>query len=179
MAKKHRILWLSVLLAAFLFWGCAAEPPGYFSYREVDFCTELRGELHALPFCAAVTVEKNAQGYRVRVEYLGDPAKGGDGALTGLTVVATLAADGTPYGAATVSCQGLTTDTEGRLLADLLLPISVLLSPTSFATVQKEADGFRLGLEGEGVLTLDETMHPRAYSSPALSFSVQWWERKT
>ena len=178
MTKNYQILLSFALACTLLLGGCAASTLQYFSYREESFCAELRGTLHALPFCAEITVEPTVSGYSMQIKYLGDPNREKEYTLEGLTVVAACSADGTPNGTATVTYQGVSTDTDGRLVADLLLPISSLLSPVSFATVQKERDGFRLGLEGGGELVLDGRMFPHSFSSSALSFSVVWWDVK-
>lgn len=157
--------------------GCAASPPDYFAYREGDFCAELRGTLDKKAFCAKITVKGDGTGRAIEIEYLADEQTGKETSLTGLKIFARCGADGTLGGAAQVVLGEMDLETEGELLAGVLSPVTVLLSPSDFSAVQKEGDSYRLTFSDGAILALDTQGLPRTFSSPSLSFEVIWWEK--
>lgn len=177
---RRRMRGLLCLVAALLLCaGCGApSPTGYFSYRETAFCAELCGKLRGVPFLARGTVEPRENVYLVTLVFFEMPKGEPPSSLAGLTLRAELSSDGYPRDTCEVSFLNVVTETAGKHLAPLFLPLSVLLAPAPFSSVQRTEEGYRLCFSDGSEWRLDVEMRPREVRTPDVSFAVAWWEKK-
>ena len=179
MDRKIRILLLLLLVCVCILSGCGSTaPPDYFAYRDTDFCTEVRGELNNIRFCAKVTVRAQGTGRKIAVEYLSDAATDVTNALAGVRISATADRNGQFLATeqADIVCNGATLTADVAMLEGLLLPASVLFDGDDVFSVQKTGEGYTLTLVSGEVLTLDAQGVPCSFSSDRITFSVIWWE---
>ena len=179
MRRKSRILLWELLVCVLFCTSCrgAAEPPAYFGYRDSEFHTELRGELHGVAFCAQLHARPIGTGYSIVLTYLADPQTGKNGALTGTEISATLDTSGEPVeGSLFLRCGDLQTEIDADTAKGWLLPATALFRAGELLRVQR--DGVQYLLQtGEGEqLVLDSNGTPRAFSSSRVRFDAVWWE---
>ena len=177
---RRRMQGLLCLVAALLLCaGCRAPSTiGYFSYRETAFCAELCGKLRGVPFLARGTVEPRENVYLVTLVFFEMPKGEPSSPLAGITVRAELSREGRPRGSAELICLNVKAETDGEHVAFLLLPLSLLLAPTEFSSVQRVAEGYRLCFSDGSEWLLDGEMRPREVHAAEVSFTVAWWEIK-
>lgn len=179
MTLRHRILFICFcLLFGSVFLGCDKSlSPNYFAFREATFTAEIRGTVGNTDFCATIRLHapngSSADGteHTVTLTYL-EPTP-----FAGLTLSAhTDVWNQADSGSVEIQYQNLTLQGTAKQLSGLFSPAAVLLTANEVSAVQKEANGYRLTLRDGEQLMLNENGIPQAFSSPALSFEVIWWE---
>lgn len=184
MKPKRHTLWICVCccVCLCLLASCGSKPLSHhFSFREKSFCTEVRGKLGGVDFCAKLSAAPIAQGHAVCVEFLPLPQAAIDSALVGLTVRANCvrnARNEIVLRDAEVSYHGLriSASPDDSTIAGLLSPVTALLEGNEARTVQKTDTGYRITLGDSCCLDLDANGIPRAAEAEGLQFEILWWE---
>lgn len=152
-----------VVCSMFCVSGCSERAEGtgrYLAFRDEPLFAEVSGTLNGLRFSAEVSVAKGESSVR----YL-SPAS-----LEGITVKRNAG------GEVVADLNGIGSVAEGSLLADLLLPISLLSEyEGNLEAVQKEGDTTRLALSGGVELILGENGLPVSVESPKTAFAILSW----
>lgn len=161
--KTRRFLLLFLLSSCILVTaGCAAHTDpykNYFSFREATSRAELDGTVGGIRFGAEIGTAQDG----VYITFFRPDA------LAGITLR-------NRGGEIEFLADGKEIRTEGDALTGLISPLEILFSESSVLRIQKNGKETALTLPKEGTLTLNAEGIPISFTSPALCFTVVWWE---
>ena len=169
--KRCRAAALTLIVCLWLS-GCASSVPDFFAYRESGFCAECRGVLFGESFCARLSAEPLAAGYRVTVEYLAPES------LAGVHISAVCNKEGSGEGEATLTLHGVARALPYAAAEGLLLPVKKLLQATALQSVCRTEAGWELKWETGEVLSLTSDAIPSKFCSDSAEFWVVWWKNQ-